>query len=103
MRIDDQRRSNNFEDRGRGSSRGGGSVPIQLVVALFRVLGFKGTLILAGVLGGGYVLAPASILWARWTHRDDVRLDQRTGGLQAHGALDALSARPVHARLVSGW
>ena len=30
--------------------------------------------------------------WARWAHRDDVRLDQRAGGSQAHRALDALSA-----------
>jgi hypothetical protein len=48
MRIEDQRRSSNFEDRGTG--RGGGSgVPIQALLSLVSLLGFKGTL-LAGVM-----------------------------------------------------
>src|SRR5262245_43412574 len=51
MRIDDQRRSSDFEDRGAGSGGGrGGGVPIQALLGLVRLLGVKGTLIV-GVLG----------------------------------------------------
>src|SRR5215469_102337 len=51
MRIDDQRRSDNFEDRGTGSGGGGGGgVPIWALFGLVRVLGLKGTLIV-GVVG----------------------------------------------------
>jgi hypothetical protein len=45
MRTEGQRKSSNFEDRGRG---GGGGVPIQALGGLVRLLGVKGTLI-AGV------------------------------------------------------
>jgi hypothetical protein len=52
MRIEDERRSSNFEDRGTGSGGGGGgSVPIQALFGLVRLLGVKGTLIV-GVVGG---------------------------------------------------
>lgn len=51
MRIEDQRRSNNFEDRGTGSGgRRGGGVPIQALFGLVQFLGVKGTLIV-GVVG----------------------------------------------------
>ena len=51
MRIDDQRRSDNFEDRGTGSGGGGGGgVPIWALFGLVRFLGLKGTLIV-GVVG----------------------------------------------------
>ncbi|MET0554673.1 MAG: neutral zinc metallopeptidase [Vicinamibacteria bacterium] len=60
MRIDDQRRSSNFEDRGTGR-RGGGGVPIQALFALVRVLGFKGTLIAGAVLAVGYFVLPAGV------------------------------------------
>ena len=51
MRIDDQRRSSNFEDRGTGSGGGrSGGVPIQALFGLVRLLGVKGTLIV-GVVG----------------------------------------------------
>jgi len=51
MRIEDQRRSDNFEDRGTGSGgSGGGGVPVQALFGLVRLLGVKGTLIV-GVVG----------------------------------------------------
>jgi len=51
MRIEDQRRSDNFEDRGTGSGGGrGGGVPIQALFGLVQFLGVKGTLIV-GVVG----------------------------------------------------
>jgi predicted metalloprotease len=51
MRIEDQRRSDNFEDRGTGSGGGGGGgVPIMALFGLVRFLGLKGTLIV-GVVG----------------------------------------------------
>jgi len=50
MRTEDQRRSDNFEDRGTGRGGGGGGVPIQALFGLVRLLGVKGTLIV-GVVG----------------------------------------------------
>jgi predicted metalloprotease len=51
MRIDDQRRSDNFEDRGTGSGGGGGGgIPVQALLGLVQLLGVKGTLII-GVVG----------------------------------------------------
>lgn len=51
MRIDDERRSDNFEDRGTGSGgEGGGGIPIQALFGLVQLIGVKGTLIL-GVVG----------------------------------------------------
>ena len=48
MRTDNQRRSDNFEDRGRGrGGGGGGGLGVQLLFSLFRVLGWKGTAIVA--------------------------------------------------------
>ena len=63
MRIDDQRRSSNFEDRGagRGGSGGGGGVPIQALLSLVRVLGFKGTLLAGAVLAIGFFVLPAGL------------------------------------------
>jgi predicted metalloprotease len=62
MQIDDQRRSSNFEDRGtgRGGRRGGG-VPVQALLALVRVLGFKGTLIAGAVAVVGFFLLPSAV------------------------------------------
>jgi len=59
MRIDDQRRSNNFEDR--GSQRGGGGrggLPVQALGSIVRLLGVKGTLIVGVVLAGVYFFLP---------------------------------------------
>ena len=62
MRIDDQRRSSNFEDRGTGrGGGGGGGVPIQALLSLVSLLGFKGTLIAGAVLAIGFFVLPAEI------------------------------------------
>ena len=62
MRIGDQRRSGNFEDRGRGGGgRGGGGIPIQGLLSLVNLLGVKGTLLAAVVLGIGFFVLPASL------------------------------------------
>jgi predicted metalloprotease len=53
VKIEGRRRSSNFEDRGRGSG-GGGALPVRAVASLVRVLGFKGTLIVAALLGVGF-------------------------------------------------
>ena len=62
MRIDDQRRSDNFEDRGtgRGGSSGGG-IPIQALVSLVSLLGFKGTLLAGAVLAVGFLVLPSGV------------------------------------------
>jgi hypothetical protein len=60
MRIEDQRRSDNFEDRGSGRG-GGGGVPIQPLLSLVRLLGFKGTLIAGGLLAIGFFVLPAAV------------------------------------------
>jgi predicted metalloprotease len=63
MRIEGQRRSSNFEDRGtgRGGGGGGGGVPIQALASLVRLLGFKGTLLAGGVLAIGFLVLPAGL------------------------------------------
>jgi predicted metalloprotease len=62
MRIEDHRRSSNFEDRGtgRGGGRGGG-VPIQALLSLVSLLGFKGSLVAGGVLAIGFFVLPAGL------------------------------------------
>ena len=50
MRIEGQRRSDNFEDRGRGGGVGrAAGVPVQALLALVNLLGFKGTLLAGAV------------------------------------------------------
>ncbi len=61
MDIDGQRRSDNFEDRGAGSVRGGGGGALNLLFFVFRTFGFKGLLVAGVALGGAYFLAPDSI------------------------------------------
>lgn len=59
MRIDGQRRSEQFEDKGTGSSgRSAGGLSLLSAV---RFLGVKGTLIAGAVVGGVYLFAPSSI------------------------------------------
>jgi predicted metalloprotease len=62
MRIEGQRRSSNFEDRGTGrGGGGGGGVPVQALFALVRLLGFKGTLIAGVVLAIGFFVLPTAV------------------------------------------
>jgi predicted metalloprotease len=62
MRIEGQRRSDNFEDRGTGrGGGGGGGVPIYALLSVFRLLGPKGTLIAGGVLALGFFVLPAGL------------------------------------------
>ena len=61
MRIDDQRRSSNFEDRGSGRGGGGGGLPIQALFSLVSLLGVKGTLIAGAVLAIGFFVLPAGV------------------------------------------
>ncbi|HVZ99201.1 MAG TPA: neutral zinc metallopeptidase [Caulobacterales bacterium] len=59
MRLDDQRESSNFEDRGRGF--GGGSAAGlggYALFAIFRLLGLRGILIVGVLLAGLYFFAP---------------------------------------------
>jgi len=51
MRTEGQRRSDNFEDRGRGSGGMGGGVPAGALFAILRRIGLRGILIVA-VIGG---------------------------------------------------
>jgi len=63
MRIEGQRRSEKFEDRGEegGGGGGGGRIGGQGLMTVVRLLGVKGTLIAAVLFGGVYLFAPASI------------------------------------------
>jgi predicted metalloprotease len=62
MRIDDQRRSSNFEDRGTGSGGGrGGGVPIQALFGVVRLLGVKGTLIAGVVVAIALFVMPSGV------------------------------------------
>jgi predicted metalloprotease len=62
MRIEDQRRSSNFEDRGTGSGGGrGGGVPIQALFGVVRLLGVKGTLIAGVVVAIALFVMPSGV------------------------------------------
>jgi predicted metalloprotease len=62
MKIEGQRRSDNFEDRGTGQGvSSGGGLPIQALFALVRLLGFKGTLLAGGALAIGFFVLPAAV------------------------------------------
>jgi predicted metalloprotease len=62
MRTEGQRKSSNFEDRGTGrGGGGGGGVPIQALLSLVSVLGFKGTLIAGVLVVIGFFLLPAAV------------------------------------------
>lgn len=58
MRTDNQRRSDNFEDRGRGGGAAAGGVGAGVLFAIARRIGIRGTLIALVVLGGAYFLVP---------------------------------------------
>jgi predicted metalloprotease len=87
MRIEGQRRSDDFEDRGSGGDGGGGGggVPIQALVSLVSLLGFKGTLIAGAVLAIGFFVLPAGL--------KQELLGSLTGGGQ--GALSTAGAGSV--------
>jgi hypothetical protein len=61
MEIEGRKRSDNFEDRGRGGGGGGGGVPIRALLSVFRLLGLKGTLVVATLAGVGYFVLPSGI------------------------------------------
>ncbi len=62
MRTDGHRRSENFEDRGAGSVRGGGGrAATRLLGLVVRRFGIKGLLVAGLGLAGVYFFAPASI------------------------------------------
>ncbi len=57
MRIENQRPSDNFQDRGSGRG-GGGGVGAMALFGLFRLLGFRGMLIAIVILGAVYLFNP---------------------------------------------
>jgi predicted metalloprotease len=62
VEIEGRRRSSNFEDRGRGAGGGGAAgIPVQALFAVVRLLGVKGTVILAAIAGIGYFLMPSAL------------------------------------------
>lgn len=62
MRTDNQRRSDNFEDRGRGAGGGGGGgLPAAALFSILRRIGIRGVLIVGVLLAGVYFFAPANI------------------------------------------
>ncbi|MEO7955122.1 MAG: neutral zinc metallopeptidase, partial [Fibrobacteria bacterium] len=92
MDIEGQRRSGKFEDRGRGSS-GGGGLPIRALSSVVRMLGVKGTAIVGLLAAGVYFLAPEGVKQAI--------LGAVSGGSQASGASgsgSACEASPVNAK-----
>jgi len=95
MRIDGQRRSENYEDRGRGSGSGGRGIPIQALVGIFRFLGVKGTLVLLAVGAVGYFLAPDSV-------RQAVLGGGTSSGAGTGSACDANTAACDFSRAVLG-
>jgi uncharacterized protein len=61
MDIEGRRRSENFEDRGRGGGGAAGGLPVQAIGMLVRFLGIKGTLIVGGIAAAAYFVMPASL------------------------------------------
>jgi predicted metalloprotease len=80
MRLDDQRRSDNFEDRGRGSG-GGGGLPIQALFSIVRLLGLKGTLFVGGLVAVGYLFLPSEL------KQQLLGAGQQSGGAQGTGSV----------------
>ena len=61
MRVDNERPSDNFEDRGGSRGGGGGGIAGAALFGIFRVLGLRGTLIAIVVLGAVYLFNPFGI------------------------------------------
>lgn len=63
MDIDGQKRSDNFEDRGAGSTRsgGGGLAGARMLSMVVQRFGIKGAIVAALLLGGVYMCAPGAV------------------------------------------
>lgn len=61
MRIEGQRRSDNFEDRGRGAGGLGGGGGGGALFAVMRMFGFRGVIVIGVILLGVFFFAPAPI------------------------------------------
>jgi predicted metalloprotease len=61
MRIEGRRRSENFEDRGRGGGGGGGGLAAGALSTIFRLFGFKGVVVAGAALAVGYFVLPSGI------------------------------------------
>lgn len=64
METKGRRESDNFEDRGEGSRMaggGGGGFAGNALMALVQTFGLKGVLVVGGLLGVGYLVAPTSV------------------------------------------
>ena len=93
MDTEGQRRSDNFEDRGRGAGDGrtAMALPIQALFGLVRFLGIKGTLAVVAVVGGGYFLLPSGIKQQLFGSEGD----PSSGGV---GAASVCEASPSNAK-----
>jgi predicted metalloprotease len=94
MDIEGQRRSGNFEDRGRGRG-GGGGLPINALASIVRLLGVKGVAVVGLLAAGVFFLAPAGVKQAL--------LRAVSGGTQTSdpsvsGAGTACQASPANAK-----
>ncbi|HVY83522.1 MAG TPA: neutral zinc metallopeptidase [Caulobacterales bacterium] len=59
MRLDNQRESSNFEDRGRGAGGASmGGLGAYALFGIFRMLGLRGIIIVLLIIGGIYFFAP---------------------------------------------
>jgi len=88
MRIDDQRRSDNFEDRGRGGGgTGGGGMSGMALFSILRRLGLRGTLIAIALLAGVYLFNPFGLR--------EVVFGQLLGGAPAGQSQSAVGAGSV--------
>jgi predicted metalloprotease len=86
MRLDNQRRSTNFEDR--GGSAGGGGMGAMALFGLFRLLGPRGMLVAVLVLGAIFLFNPLGL-------RDSV-LGGGAGGGSQGAASSTCSATPAN-------
>lgn len=90
MEIGNQRPSDNYEDRGRGAGGGGGGVGAAAIFGLFRLLGLRGMLILAVVVGGIYLFNPFGL-------RDAI-FGQMGGGVAGQSQTEAGSTCAANAQ-----
>jgi predicted metalloprotease len=61
MRVDQERPSDNFQDRGGASGGGGGGFAGAALFGIFRLLGLRGTIVAIVVLGAIYLFNPFHI------------------------------------------